>query len=92
MYFLYTHHLHQCCDLKDLAPTEALEEIDGCCKTSINKKRWGRKLKEVARDEWKEEENGFRDELAANKKQSSVNAQKHVKALKMDGTMQKKVF
>ena len=49
-------------------------------------------MKEVARDEWKEEENGFRDELAANKKQSSVNAQKHVKALKLDGTMQTKVF
>ena len=92
MYFLYTHHLHQCCDLKDLAPTEATEEIDGCCKTRINKKRWGRKLKEVARDERKEEEYGSRDELAANKKQTSVNAQKHVKALKMDRTVQTKVF
>ena len=92
MYFVYSHHLHQCCDLKDLAPTEATEEIDGCCKTSINKKRWGRKLKEVARDEGKEEENGSRDELAANKKQTSVNAQKHVKALRMNRTMQTKVF
>ena len=49
-------------------------------------------MKEVARDERKEEEYGSRDELAANKKQTSVNAQKHVKALKMDRTVQTKVF
>ena len=61
-------------------------------RTIINKTRWGRKLKEVARDERKEEEYGSRDELAANKKQTSVNTQKHVKALKMDRTVQTKVF
>ena len=61
-------------------------------RTIINKTRWGRKLKEVARDERKEEEYGSRDELAANKKQTSVNTQKHVKALKMDRTVQTKLF
>ena len=51
-------------------------------------------MKEVARGETieKKKKMVFETNWPPTKKQTSVNAQKHVKALKMDGTMQTKVF